>query len=150
MNVPRVIIIEIERLGRLILAGEISYEDAIDALEPFLQKDEHRLLAQDIGRRWLRKQIKAWMASQLATAADDEETGQQPLPFPDLPALLEIAPGTFKHQNTMAIEDWNRALVQAETKATNAAGYLERVRRARDRAVELLGGGRTFADVEAV
>lgn len=146
MNVPRVIMIEVERLGRLILAGEISYEDAIDALEPFLHKDEHRLLAQDIGRRWLRKQIKAWIASQVATAADDEENGQQPLPFPDLPAWLEIAPATRKHQNSMTIEDWNRAVVQADTKADNATGYAERVRRARDRAVELLQGDETLGE----
>lgn len=147
MKVPKMIMFEIERVGRLILLGELTYDDAIDAIEPFLNKEEYRLFTQEIHRSFLRRQIKAWIASQVAAAENDEENGQQTLPFPDLPPLLEIAPGTWKHQNSMAIRDWNAAVVQAETKATNAAGYLERVRRARDRAVELLGGGRTFADV---
>lgn len=146
MKVPRAIKVEIERLSRLILLGELTYEDAIDALEPFLNKEEYRLFTQEIHRRFLRGQLKAWITSQLAIAADDEETGNQPLPFPDLPALLEISPATFKHQNAMTIRDWNAAVVQAETKAANAAGHLERVVRARDRAVELLHADETFGE----
>lgn len=146
MKIPRAIMFEIERLGRLILRGELTYEEALDALEPFLNKEEYRLFTQEVHRRYLRGQLKAWISSQLAISADDEESGQQPLPFPDLPALLEIAPGTFKHQNTMAIKDWNAAVVQAETKASNAAGYLERVLRARDRALEVLHGDETLGE----
>jgi hypothetical protein len=146
MRVPKAIMFEIERVGRLILQGEITYDDAIDAIEPFLNKEEYRLFTQEILRRYIRNQIKAWISSQLAVAADDEETGQQTLPFPDLPALLEVSPGTFKHQNAMAIRDWNAAVVQAQTKAANAAGYLERVLRARDRALELLGEDETFGE----
>lgn len=146
MKVPRAIMAEIERLGRLILEGEISYEEALDALEPFLDKEEYRLLASEVHRRFFRNQLKAWIQSQIAVAADDAESGQQPLPFPDLPALLEVSPGTFKHQNAMAVKDWNAAVRQAETKAANAAGYLERVLRARDRAVELLHGDETFGE----
>lgn len=146
MKVPRAIAAEIERVGRLILAGELSYEEGIDALEPFLAKEEYRLFVAEIHRRFLRNQIKAWISSQLAIAEDDEETGQQPLPFPDLPALLEIAPATFKHQKAMTIKDWNAAVVQAETKATNAAGNLERIMRARDWAMELLHGDETFGE----
>lgn len=146
MKVPRAIAAEIERVGRLILAGELSYDEAIDALEPLLDKEEHRLFLRDVKRRFLRNQLKAWIAQHLATADEDEESGQQPLPFPDLPAILEIAPGTFRHQNVMTIKDWNAAVVQAETKAANAAGYLERVVRARDRAVELLSDDETFGE----
>jgi len=147
MKVPRAIMFEIERLGRLISHGEITYEDALDALEPFLNKEEYRLFTQEIHRRFLRNQLKAWIQSQLTAADDEEENGQQPLPFPDLPALLEISPGTFKHQKVMNIRDWNAAVVQAETKAANAAGYLERVVRARDRAVELLTDDEAFGEV---
>lgn len=149
MKVPYDIRREVERLGRLILAGTISYDDALDMLEPFLDKIEHKLFVSEVHRRFLRNQLKAWISSQLAIAADDEERGQQPLPFPDLPALLEISPGTFKHQNAMAIEDWNAAVRQAETKASNAAGYLERVVRARDRALELLHGDETLGEATA-
>jgi hypothetical protein len=146
MKVPRAIAAEIERVARLILAGELSYEEALDALEPFLNKEEYRLFTQEIHRRFLRGQIKAWISSQLAAADDDEKTGEQPLPFPDLPALLEVSPGTFKHQKVMAIRDWNAAVIQAEVKAANAAGYLERVVRARDRAVALLREDETFGE----
>lgn len=133
MKVPRSIAAEIERVARLILAGELSYEEGIDALEPFLDKEENRLFLQDVKRRFLRNQIKKWITSQLSTVAEDDENGQQPLPFPDLPPHIEIAPGLFKHQNVMnEIRDWDAALLQAETKAGNAAGYLERIRRARD------------------
>lgn len=149
MKVPRAIMLEIERLGRLILNGELTYEEALDALEPFLNKDEHRLFTQEIHRRFLRAQLKAWIASQVAIAADDEETGQGTLPFPDLPPWLEIAPATRKHQNAMTIKDWNGAVVQAETKASNAAGYLERIIRARDRAVALLHGDETLGEATA-
>lgn len=133
MNVPRAIAAEIERVGRLILAGELSYDEAIDALEPFLDKEEHRLFLQYVKRRYLRNQIKHWITSHLATAAEDDQNGHQPLPFPELPPHIEIAPGTFKHQNMMSdIQYWDAAVVQAQTKADNAAGYLERIRRARD------------------
>jgi hypothetical protein len=133
VNVPRAILVEIERVGRLILAGELSYDEAIDALEPLLDKDEHRLFVRYLNRRYLRKQIKAWMNSHLATAAEDDESGQGTLPYPDLPAHIEIAPGLFKHQNAMNdIKDWDAALVQAEVKAANASGHVERVRRARE------------------
>lgn len=40
VKVPPAIMSEIERLGRLILLGELTYDDAIDALEPFLNKEE--------------------------------------------------------------------------------------------------------------
>src|SRR5882762_10817895 len=101
MKVPRAIVAEIERVGRLILTGELSYEEAIDALEPLLDKEEYRLLLRDVKRRFLRSQVKAWIARHLAAADEDDERGQLPLPFPDLPPLIEIAPGTFKHQNMM-------------------------------------------------
>jgi hypothetical protein len=136
MKVPRAIMFEIERLARLILEAELSYEDAIDALEPFLSKEEYRLFTQEIHRRFLRNQLKAWISAHLATLADDEENGQQPLPFPELPAHIEIAPATFRHQRAMSEDDWNAAVIQAEVKANNALGYVERVRRARDQFLE--------------
>lgn len=132
-QIPRAIAAEVERVSRLVLAGELSYDEAIDALEPLLDKEEHRLFLRDVKRRFLRNQIKAWIMGHLSTAVEDDESGQQPLPFPDLPPHIEIAPGLFKHQNAMMdIKDWNAALVMAETKAANSAGHLERIRRARD------------------
>lgn len=147
MKVPRKIQTEIERNARLIVKGDQSWEEGLDALEPLLGKEEYRLFLSEIIRRWCRNQMKAFIAGQIATAADDEENGQPQLPFPDLPAHLEIAPGTFKHQGAMAMKDWNAAVVQAETKALNATGFAERVRRARDRAGQLLAGDQTLVDV---
>lgn len=146
MKIPRAIKVEIERLGRLILNGEMSYEEALDALEPFLDKEEYRLFASEVHRRFLRAQLKAWIVSQVAVAAENEREGIQTLPFPDLPPLLEISVATYKHQNAMTIKDWDAAVVQARTKAENAAGYLERVERARDQALRILRGDQTFGE----
>lgn len=146
MNVPRAIMFEIERLGRLILNSELTYEEALDSLEPFLEKEEHRLFRRWVHRHFLRRQLKAWVTSQIAVADDDERNGVQVLPFPDLPATLEISPGTFRHQNVMTLRDWDAAVRQAQTKADNATGYLERVLRARDRAAEILHGDETFGE----
>lgn len=149
MRLPLQIAGEVERLGRLILQGEVSYDEAVDALEVIALKDEHRLFARDILRRALRQQIRTWIQSHLAVADEEEDSRQQPLPFPDLRPLLEIAPGTFRHQNACTARDWNAVVTQAQTKADNAAGYLERVIRARDLAVAMLAGrpNATLADI---
>lgn len=146
MKIPRALMIEIERLGRLIFQGEISYEEALDALEPFLHKEEYRLLTSEILRKFLRRQIKTWLTSQIATIAEDEESGQQPLWAADLPPYIEIAVATRKHQNAMTIKDWEAAVAQAQVKADNAAGYCERVVRAWERAVRELHGDQTCGE----
>lgn len=146
MKIPTRIQIEIERLARLIAAGAISWDEAIDELEPFLEKTEYKLFVSWLHRRYLRSQIKNAIAALAGATGDDEEEGQQALPFPDLPAWIEIAPALKRHQNAMNLKDWDAAVVQAETKATNAQGHLERVRRARDRARELLHGDETLGE----
>lgn len=138
MRLPVAIAAEIERVARRIMSGEVTYGEGADAVEVLLCKKEHRLFVAGIHRRWARNQIKAWIAAQVATAAGDGESGQAQLPFPELRALLEIAPGTFVHQRAMAMADWNAAVAQAETKELNACGFADRVRRARDRAAQLL------------
>jgi len=146
VRIPRAIMVEIERVGRLIFEGEMTWEEALDALEPFLYKEEYRLLTSDVLRRFLRKEIKAWLASQVRTAADDEETGQQPLWAPDLPPYIEIAVATRKHQNAMTIKDWEAAYNQAQVKADNAIGYRERIGQALERAKRELHGDQTCGE----
>lgn len=135
MKLPYGLRIECERLARLLLAGTISWEEALDELEPLLGKLEYKLFVSELNRRFLRQQLKNLIAAQLQSA-DDEEDGQQQLPFPDLSAYVEIAPGRRVHQNAMTLKDWDAAVVQAEVKATNAAGHAERIRAARDKAYE--------------
>lgn len=146
MKIPAAIMLEIERLSRLIHEGEISYEEAIDALEPFLEKEEFRFLRRFVHRRFLRNELSKCYASQIARIDEDDRTGTQPLPFPDLPATIEISPATFRHQNAMTLKDWDDAVRQAKNKADNAAGYLERILRAREQAAKMLKGDETLGE----
>lgn len=59
MRTPHAIIAEVERVTRLLLAGQTSGEEGIDAVEPLLAKDEHRLFVVELHRKWIRGQIKA-------------------------------------------------------------------------------------------
>lgn len=149
MRVPQKVLVAIEQNARLILKGESSYEEALDALEVLVEKEEHRLFRSWMLRSKLRAMLKSWIASQVAVAADDDVNGNQTLPFPDLPATLEIAVGRFVHQKCMTRHDWMATIVQYRTKAENAAGMAQRVERAAERALQLLTNDtQTLADIE--
>lgn len=139
MRAPTSFTTALERVGKRVRCDEWSYDEAVDDLEALLTKPEFSLFVRDIVRHWLRKQIHNWVIQQLSVSDTEEQAGQLALPFPDLPPHLEVSPGTFRHQRVMTAGDWRAAVVQARTKSDNATNYYERVQRAADRALALLG-----------
>jgi len=84
-------------------------------------------------RKWIDKYLGSLTADQVRTA-----TGQEPLPFMKLPALLEVYPGRFVHQNSSTRADLKRAVIQSATKAANAGRYSDRVRLLAETAIPLM------------
>lgn len=155
VHVPPRISAEVEKQALLVLQGELSYEEAIDPIENLLEKEEYALFVRTIHRTWARSQMEHWIRAKRIAALrspTDEDVEQLPLPFPDLQPRVEIGIGRFVHQSVMTREEWDMAVHMAETKASNAAGHLERVIRARDTAIVMLDskpGAKTLAEVLA-
>jgi hypothetical protein len=142
---------EIERLGKLIVAQDISSDEAADDLEEQTFRREHAPLLHGIVHRFWKAQLKTWVIKYLSSLNDQEEealSGQAALPFPELAPKIEIAPGRFVHQNAMRRLDWKMAIVQAETKASNANGHVERIKRRAEQCFALLtNDNMTTADI---
>ena len=141
MNVPGWFSTEIGRLGRQVIAEDISRQDAATQLEDIAFKRENRIFLHDIVHTWMLARLGNWIKDYLASLSIEEieaATGALPLPFPDLPALLEVRPGRFVHQNAVTRPDLKAAVIQADTKASNAAGFAEKVRRLAEAALPLM------------
>ena len=141
MNVPGWFNAELGRLGRQVLAEDISRQDAATELEDLAFKRENRLFLHGLVHAWMRGRVDGWIKTYLASLTAEEAeaaTGALPLPYPELPALLEVRPCVFIHQNAITRAHIKAAIVQAETKATNAAGHAEKVRRLAEIALPLL------------
>jgi hypothetical protein len=124
--------------GTKILKEESTFDEAAAELAqqiidnrdddpPFL----HRLAA-DCARRQAVKWIRT---HELPGASGGGGQGDM---FPDLPRNLETSPGRFAAQAVMTGRDWDAALRQAQTKASNAAGFADGVQRAYDKVRPLL------------
>lgn len=101
-------------------------------------------LVRALVENFVSRKLDQWLGNH-ASPLDDED--DQPSLFPDLPWRLETSPGRFAVIGVMTGADWDAALRQAETKASNATGYAESVRAAYDRVRPLLDGELTTADV---
>jgi hypothetical protein len=133
---------ELETLGRQVLGGDISRNDAADLLANAITSRDGDL-AHQVLASYGRKEIRDWVKSQLRDyyAADEQaaDTGDRQLElFPHLPRLLETSPGRFSHINSMTGPDWDAALRQAEVKADNAGAYAKGIRKAYDEVRHLL------------
>lgn len=125
--------------GTKIVDGESTLDEAVVRLTKQIlgnQDDDppfvHRLAA-DCARR----QAEKWIRTHKRAGASDADDGQGDL-FPDLPRHLETAPGRFAAQAVMTGKDWDAALKQARTKASNAGGHYEAVKQAYDKVRPLL------------
>lgn len=134
--------------GTQILTRESTDEDAIARLTMCIldRQDEdppfaHRLIAEHAGR-----QLKVWISQHQHAGATDD-SGQLDL-FPDIPRKVEVSPGRFVDQAFMTRRDWTAAVRQAETKASNAGGFAEAIKRIADKVLPLLTDDElTTADV---
>jgi hypothetical protein len=110
--------------GRRVLAGDVTEDEAVASLTEQLLAREPRYVRSLVIRAIL-KALRAWR-DERRRAAEAAAAGQLLL-FADLPEALEVAPGRFVAQRAMRRRDWTAALVQARTKAANAAGYVEKL-----------------------
>lgn len=84
------------------LAGKIVAND-----KPFTI-----VIVADKCRQWLKQEMTSLVRAATKITNDEESTGQEalmPLPFPWLPAYLEVAPGRTVHQRVMTGPDMDRA-----------------------------------------
>lgn len=92
-------------------------------------------LVRALVEQFIARKLGQWLGDHAAPLDEDDD---QPSLFPDLPRRLETSPGRFADLGVMTGLDWDAALRQAETKASNASGFAEAVRRAYDRVRPLL------------
>lgn len=150
MKLPHEFAAEIERLGKLVIAEDISRDEAAQALAESTYKAANRPLLEGIVFAFWRNRVNGWITGYLKSLTDDEReqaTGQRAL-FSWLPSLVEIAPGRFVHQNAMTASDIRKAVVQAQTKSDNARGFAERIQRLAAAALPLMSNeAMTLSDV---
>lgn len=133
--------------GGFVLEGRITEEQAISNVASELlteRKDEARDIIRDILGRHLRTWIRM---HERPSTSDAYDSGQLDL-FPEIPRKVEVAPGRFVDQAFMTRKDWLAAIRQAETKASNAGGFAEAIKRIADKVLPLLTDDElTTADV---
>lgn len=151
MKLPREITDEIERLGRQVVAEKLGKGQAADRLAKLALRRVHRPIVNEIVRAAMASRLQKWISAYLIglSAAEIEAlNGQMPLPYPDLPPLLEVRPGRFVRQGAATRVDLRAALVQAETKESNAAGFAAKIRRLTEAALPLMPDDSvTLADI---
>lgn len=152
MRIPSWLRTELDTLGRQVLGGDISRDEAAGLLSDLIA-DRDEKLAHEVLKVFSRRQLRDWVKSQLrgyyAAEENEAETGARQLElFPALPRLLETSPGRFAHINSMTGADWDAAMRQADVKADNAGSYAKAIRRAYEEVRPLLDDDSlTTADV---
>jgi hypothetical protein len=97
--------------GARVRASEISDNRAVTALSRSVlaSRPLMAMLATDFARR----ELARWLRRR-------GQPGEQPARFPALPAELDVAPGTFRTQESMTRHDWQMHLKIAENRRDNA------------------------------
>jgi hypothetical protein len=141
---------EVESLGKKVAAETITRDEGAQTLAEMTFLRANRPLLESIVFGFWRARINSWITGYLKTLTDDEReeaTGQRPL-FSWLPDKIEVAPSRWVHQNALTAKDLRNALTQAMTKANNARGYAERIKRLADAALPLMNDeATTLSDI---
>jgi hypothetical protein len=110
MKTPTEVEQKIAELGARVLNGEseadIGKEGAV------WLREHHPLFTLVVIADWWRRRTWSRVRSRTRAALNNgnhEDAGPS-LPFPELPAHLEIAPGVTKHQSKMIRRDWDSTL----------------------------------------
>jgi hypothetical protein len=146
MKQPAWFTAELADAGRQVVAEAITRDAAAGRLADLAFKRENRPFLRHIVHTWMLAKVRTWVDNYLGSLTAEEiraATGALPLPCMDLPALLEVSPGRFVHQGALTRDDLRAAVVQAETKASNATGYAEKVRRLAAAALPLMADDMT-------
>jgi hypothetical protein len=84
-------------------------------------RDHQALFALGILEDWFSKQLRSWIYKQTREVLGDApEWENRPLPFPELPAYIEVAPGVKKHQNATVRKDWENCIAIVDNRADQA------------------------------
>lgn len=133
MKLPKRIRQDVADQGAVVLAGRGQRDEAVSILVR-RTLDREPVFVRDVLALVLGRVLDRWLVRHAAPAAEGAQLGL----FPDLPRLLEVAPGRFVDQAAMTRRDWDAARVQARTKAANAAGFADAVERAWEQVAPLL------------
>lgn len=129
MKIPRWFRTALAEQAPRLVAGDITRAEAIAAIKNSALDHEDEF-PEAIWTDFIDRQLSAWEKQHRPYVAD-ETSGQGDL-FPELPGWLETGIGKRTHQSVMTARDWDAGLKQAETKASNVTGYLDRYRAAYD------------------
>ena len=113
------------------LAGKIESQDKPLALD----------VISDKCKSWIKQEMHRLVRVATRIIDDEERSGQgamMPLPFPWLPAYLEIAPGRSVHQRVMTGPDWDHAKAIWQNRFDQAKISLEGFERAYELIRDLL------------
>lgn len=101
ITIPAAVQNKVQELGQAILDGNKATASASAELAKYIQ-DGWADFAKEIVGDWSRRRLQSWKAAVT-------DSGQIQIPFPDLPARLEIAPGKLAPQGGMTGPDWDNA-----------------------------------------
>lgn len=122
--------------GRRAQERVITPDEATERItKQILDKDEG--LVRSIVYEYVGKKLRDWTTKYSRALYEDSAPGQLDM-FPELPRHVEVSPGRFADQAVMTARDWDNGLRQAQTKANNAGGYLQRYQEAYDKVRPLL------------
>lgn len=131
MKIPASVHAKITELGQHVLDGDETEVDIAESGGIWLRDKEPRF-ALTVLTEWWRGRTKSWVYTQTRGAlGSDQEPGQQmSIPFPELPALLEVGIGRVAHQNVMTRQDWENTRAIYRNRANQAALLHRHVERA--------------------
>ena len=106
MKIPLAVRARISELGKEVINGDRPIREAADDGAKWLLA-KHRLIAGEVLASWFVSKIRQWTFDTLRNTESQTDMSQAiQLPFPQLPAWLEVAPGMKRHQNAMTDRDW--------------------------------------------
>jgi len=121
-----------------ILNDTLTVADAAEEIAGKIQSQDKPLALSIITEKcksWIKQEMHRLVRSATRIVEDEERTGQgamMPLPFPWLPAYLEVAPGRTVHQRVMTGPDWDHARAIWQNRYDQAKLSLEGFERAYD------------------
>jgi hypothetical protein len=143
----------LKQAARDILNDASTITDAADELADKVIVDDRPLTTLIVAERvraWIKQELARLVRAATKIAGDEAESGQlalMPLPFPWLPAYLEVAPGRTVHQRVMTLADLDRARAIWLNRRDQAEISYQGFMRAYELVSPLLTGTATIGDV---
>ena len=159
---PQFVRESLEVIGRRFFAGDVDTKGhAYELLADDMENRADGRLTRDALVFLASVEFDKWVKEHATPPVIDDGAEEAPLPgdaghqgelFVWLPAVIEVSPARFVPQALMTESHWEKALRQAEVKASNGTGYYQDLKRAADKVLPLLKGtslttGDVIADI---